>query len=108
MVAAKMSRSHPEDIDRTPSAGLVDQSRQSLVDLDSPPPSKLALPAEDASPVVKLVRLADASEPEPREFVIDGLVPAGAPTFLYGTGGVGKSQLALYFAICVAAAAAPP
>jgi hypothetical protein len=35
-------------------------------------------------------------EPAPRRYVVDGLIPEGATTILYGDGGQGKSYVALY------------
>lgn len=40
-------------------------------------------------------------EPPPRRNVLEGLVPDGAVTILYGDGGLGKSYLALCIATCV-------
>lgn len=37
----------------------------------------------------------------PTTFLLDGLIPAGKPTILYGAGGVGKSILAATLAVCV-------
>lgn len=39
--------------------------------------------------------LRDVEEPEPREYAVDGLVPFGAATSIYGAGGEGKSMLAM-------------
>lgn len=39
--------------------------------------------------------LADAPEPEPREYAVQGLIPYGAATSIYGEGGVAKSMLAM-------------
>jgi hypothetical protein len=41
--------------------------------------------------------------PRPREWVVDGWMPKGEVTLLYGDGGVGKSLLAMQFATCAAA-----
>lgn len=40
--------------------------------------------------------------PRPREWVVDGWMPKGEVTLLYGDGGVGKSLLAMQFATCAA------
>ncbi|WBU31455.1 AAA family ATPase [Rhodopseudomonas palustris] len=40
--------------------------------------------------------------PRPREWVVEGWVPKGEVTLLYGDGGVGKSLLAMQFAACAA------
>ena len=42
------------------------------------------------------------SEPPPREWLVDGLIPRGTVTSLYGDGGTGKSLLALQLAVDVA------
>jgi hypothetical protein len=39
--------------------------------------------------------LREAPEPDPREYALEGLVPFGAATSLYGDGGVAKSMLAM-------------
>lgn len=51
--------------------------------------------------VVSASTLARRAPPE-RCFVVPGLVPARAVTLLSGDGGIGKSLLALYLAVCVA------
>ena len=48
-----------------------------------------------------LVKVWKLPEPPPRSNVLEGLVPDGAVTILYGDGGVGKSYLALWIATCV-------
>lgn len=40
--------------------------------------------------------------PRPREWVVDGWMPKGEVTLLYGDGGVGKSLIAMQFATCAA------
>jgi RecA-family ATPase len=40
--------------------------------------------------------------PQPREWVVDGWMPKGEVTLLYGDGGVGKSLIAMQFATCAA------
>ena len=51
---------------------------------------------------VALVEVWKQTEPGPRRSMIDGLMPEGALTILFGDGGLGKSYLALYIATCVA------
>jgi hypothetical protein len=41
-------------------------------------------------------------EPHARRFVVPGLLPEGALSILFGDGGLGKSYIALHFAICAA------
>lgn len=38
---------------------------------------------------------ARRAPPPPRQWVLDGLIPVGAVSALYGDGGLGKSMLAL-------------
>jgi len=45
----------------------------------------------------------DFEKPDPMEWTIEGLVPEGHLSMLVGDGGMGKSFLALYAALCVAA-----
>lgn len=49
-----------------------------------------------------LVVLSDIPPP-PREFVWEGLLPAGKATLLAGAGGVSKTQLGMQLMVCVAA-----
>ena len=42
------------------------------------------------------------SEPEPPKFIIDDWLPAGYATLFAGHGGIGKSAIALYQAVCIA------
>ncbi len=48
----------------------------------------------------KLIAVCEMPEPDARRYVIPGLLPEGALTILYGDGGLGKSYLALYLAMC--------
>lgn len=48
-----------------------------------------------------LTRLG-ATEPEPPKFIISDWLPCGYATLLAGHGGVGKSQIALHLAVCMA------
>ena len=43
-----------------------------------------------------------ATEPPPLPYVVDGVIPEGYVSILFGPGGTGKSMLALHIAICVA------
>ncbi len=74
----------------------------------APPPSgsfSFSLPYKDINdkrssrPVVQ--RFSEMGPPEPRRYLIDGLLPAGYPTVLYGDGGVAKSMLALSMSLAV-------
>jgi hypothetical protein len=47
-------------------------------------------------------RFSEMGEPEPRRYLIDGLLPEAYPTVLYGDGGVAKSMLALSASLAVA------
>ncbi len=48
------------------------------------------------------VSLGELAEPPPRVDLVEGLLPEGYITVLYGDGGMGKSYLALAIATCVA------
>lgn len=50
----------------------------------------------------KFVRLWEREEPEPMEWLIEGLVPKGFVTILYGNSGLGKSYLCKWIATCIA------
>jgi RecA-family ATPase len=57
--------------------------------------------AETWPPPLDLEALAEC-EPEPPKFNVTDLVPCGYATLLAGHGGVGKSGIALYLAVCIA------
>jgi hypothetical protein len=48
-----------------------------------------------------LVEVWKLPEPSPRRWIVEGLVPEGALTILFGDGGLGKSYLVLYVASCI-------
>jgi hypothetical protein len=48
------------------------------------------------------VRFSEMGPPEPRRYLVEGLIPEAYPTVLYGDGGVAKSMLALSASIAVA------
>jgi hypothetical protein len=50
-----------------------------------------------------LVAVWKEPEPKARPWRVQGLIPEGAPSILYGDGGLGKSYLGLYVGTCVAA-----
>jgi len=52
--------------------------------------------------VFPLLSIADLASLKPPEFLIDDIVPAGGFSVLFGPSGVGKSFLALDWALCVA------
>ncbi len=56
----------------------------------------------DPPPRPKAVRFVDMGAPEPRRYLIGGLLPESYPTVLYGDGGVAKSMLALSASLAVA------
>lgn len=63
-------------------------------ELDAPPANvPIEVPVRDT---VRLVRVWEEDEPEPRAFTVGALVPDKAVTLFYGDGGQGKSYIALY------------
>jgi DNA-binding transcriptional ArsR family regulator len=52
---------------------------------------------------VVVVSFGEIAEPAPREWLVEDLIPKGAPSKLYGDGGLAKSYLALHLATTVAA-----
>lgn len=64
--------------------------------------SRSRSPREEESGMNELIKVWNRLEPEPRRSIIEGLMPEGALTILFGDGGLGKSYLALYIATCVA------
>ncbi|MGO3928150.1 AAA family ATPase [Rhodopseudomonas pseudopalustris] len=62
-----------------------------------------SIQAREIEPLVSIDPTTWAGRtPPPREWVVDGWVPKGEVTLLYGDGGVGKSLLAMQFATCAA------
>lgn len=51
---------------------------------------------------LKAVRFTDMPPPEDRRYLVDGLIPEGYPTVIYGDGGAAKSMLALSLGAAVA------
>lgn len=47
--------------------------------------------------LLDVIRVWEHEEPEPRTWTIEGLVPDGVITALFGDGGMGKSYIALYW-----------
>jgi hypothetical protein len=54
---------------------------------------------------ITLTRLRDVPPPGPLRYLVDGVVPAGFPSLLYGDGGAAKSMLAMSLATAVAGGA---
>jgi len=52
---------------------------------------------------IKVVSFGEISEPAPRRWLVEDLLPQAAPCKLYGDGGLAKSYLALHLATVVAA-----
>jgi RecA-family ATPase len=52
---------------------------------------------------VVVVSFSEIAEPAPREWLVEDLLPKGAPSKLYGDGGLAKSYLALHRSTTVAA-----
>jgi hypothetical protein len=51
---------------------------------------------------LRAVSFAGEPKPPPRQFVVEGIVPAGVPTIVYGPSGVAKSFNILHLALSVA------
>jgi len=49
----------------------------------------------------EIIQLSQEQFPEPRQWVLENLIPKGFPTTIYGSGGVGKSYLAIFLGINV-------
>lgn len=73
--------------------------------LDAPASSNGAKAADPLSVLdtFPLLSVADLANLEPPAFLIDGILPAGGFSVLFGPSGVGKSFLALDWALCIAA-----
>jgi hypothetical protein len=50
----------------------------------------------------KSVRFNEIPDPGPRRYHLEGLIPEGFPTLVYGDGGVAKSMLVLSFGLTLA------
>jgi len=72
---------------------------QSVSRYDNFPDSQSYIPREAGKFVP--VSLGAVEEPGPRRDVVDGLLPEGYPTVLFGDGGMGKSYLALGISTCI-------
>jgi hypothetical protein len=76
--------------------------------IDEPAPSLFAEAVTPSAPKsIQPLEWIDPTKWEghplrPREWVVEGWIPKGEVTFLYGDGGVGKSLLAQQFATCAA------
>ncbi len=68
------------------------------------PRNSISPPPLHASGEVELqpIILATLEEPGERTQIVQGFIPQGCPSLLYGDGGQGKSLLALAMAICIA------
>ena len=51
---------------------------------------------------LRAVSFAGAPKPPPRQFVVEGIIPAGVPTIVYGPSGIAKSFNILHLALSVA------
>ena len=51
---------------------------------------------------LRAVSFAGETKPPPRQFVVEGIIPAGVPTIVYGPSGVAKSFNILHLALSVA------
>jgi hypothetical protein len=64
-----------------------------------PTDSRFPTPIEQGTGNDGPIRIWEMPEPGPRSWLVDGFIPEGAITILYGDGGTGKSYLSLYLAI---------
>lgn len=81
-------------------ASIPASSKDVPFTIEAPMPETVSQQRNAATGVVKVWEIP---EPPARPHVLEGLVPDGAVTTLYGDGGVGKSYLALWIASCVCA-----
>lgn len=63
--------------------------------------SLIYAPGTGALDDLLIISIADWPDPQPRKYVVDGLIPCGAITVMFGDGGVGKSLLSTYIAVAV-------
>jgi len=108
MSADAISRAvHQALMDGMPAAeapALAERLRANGHDELNPPPENSNSSADDESnawTAIDLEVLAER-EPEAPSFIIDPWLPVGYATLLAGHGGVGKSTIALYLAVCLA------
>jgi len=57
---------------------------------------------KDGQPHLRSVQFNEIPDPEPRHYLLEGLIPQGYPTLLHGDGGSAKSMLALSLGLAVA------
>jgi hypothetical protein len=74
----------------------------SVVEKGSPASSSLYRGSDSDDDVAAPVELRTLSMPGPRQWTVEDWLPAGAPTVLYGDGGMAKSLQAMLIADCVA------
>ena len=55
----------------------------------------------ETSPFPDVYELSKVPMPTPRKYIVEGLIPEGCITSMFAAGGLGKSLLALYLAICI-------
>lgn len=67
----------------------------------NPPVTQSTLPAVDPLGPLRCASDASQMQTNPREWLIDGWLPVGATTTLFGDGGVGKSLVAMQMAAAV-------
>jgi len=90
-----LSKEDPEDFEQ-----IVDYAVSNTPGNSTTPPPIYSRGEMELRPLA----LASVEEPGERGQVVQGLIPQGCPTLLYGDGGQGKSFVALTIATCACAA----
>lgn len=80
----------------------IDPASLGWTEKASPPASRVIIPKPKRSSRFFPASSWGDTEPPPREWLVEGLIPRGTVTSLYGDGGTGKSLLALQAAVDVA------
>lgn len=98
----------PDEVEKMHAAGLDPKSRDDRSMFHQTrtrkPITESEFEALDAlNPVALDLQTLAATDPQPPQFKVEGLVPERAATLLASHGGAGKSMLALHMGVCLAA-----